>query len=150
MPLITARRREFGCLVIWFVTFIKLFVPLEIVQTLEDEWYTVIRVTALRFVRFSFVSSDIVTRTHAHTHMHTPTPTPTHAHTRTHMHTHTNTHTHTHTHTGFHREDHTVDEPTNIPGLEKNEDWVWLLCGSTVGGSRDVGCVGCVSLLTLY
>jgi len=49
------------------------------------------------------------------------------------------THTHAHTRTGVHREDHTIDDSTRIPGLEKNEDWVWLLNGSTVGGWRDEG-----------
>ena len=96
------------------------------------------------FCIIRYCHTHTCTHTHAHTHTHT------HTCTHTHTHAHTHKHTHTHTHTGFHREDHTVDEPTNIPGLEKNEDWVWLLCGSTVGGSRDVGCVGCVSLLTLY
>jgi len=74
-------------------------------------------------------------RTHTHTHTHTHTYT-THRHTHTHA---PHTDTHTHTHSGFHREGHTVDDPTEISGLEKDKDWVWLLRGSTVGGWTDEG-----------
>ena len=72
--------------------------------------------------------------THTHTHAHA------HIHTHTHTHTHIHVQTHTHTHTQVAIEKVTLwMTPPKTPGLQRNNVWVWLLCGSTVGGWTDEG-----------